>query len=92
MRDVDAESRTVLAVRRGEALGELSDLVGRRRKAGKPAAIKASWLERGRRGDARYVVVLLGRGDRAKESRRRRGRVNVCFSKPSGPRASEGFS
>jgi hypothetical protein len=33
MRDVDAEFRTVLAVRRGEALGELSDLAGRRRKA-----------------------------------------------------------
>ena len=49
MRDVDAEFRTVLAVRRGEALGELSDLAGRRlalgsRDSGHAAILPLHWV------------------------------------------------
>ena len=49
MRDVDAEFRTVVAVRRGEALGELSELAGRRlalgsRDSGHAAILPLHWV------------------------------------------------
>lgn len=49
MRDVDAEFRTVLAVRRGEAIDELSELTGRRlalgsRDSGHAAILPLHWV------------------------------------------------
>jgi ABC-type phosphate/phosphonate transport system substrate-binding protein len=51
MRDVDAEFRTVIAVRRGEAFGELSELTGRRlalgsRDSGHAAILPLHWVQK----------------------------------------------
>jgi len=53
MRDVDAEFRTVVAVRRGEALGQLSEVAGRRlalgsRDSGHAAILPLHWVREAR--------------------------------------------